>query len=106
MRVLVLSRPTPNPPPPEMMPALIEAFKAWREKYRSKMEMFEFFSAGAGGWGVLNTSDDVELSQIMMEFPFQPFSSNELIPTVNGDEALQRLGETFNQMMAAMQPKG
>jgi hypothetical protein len=89
-----------------MMPALIGAFKAWREKWRSKMEMFEFFSAGAGGWGVLNAADDRELSQIMLEYPFQAFSANELIPTVNGDDALQRLGETFEQMMAAMKQGG
>jgi hypothetical protein len=86
-----------------MMPALLQAFKAWRAKWRPKMENFEFFSVGAGGWGVINAADDRELSQIMMEYPLQPFSSNELLPTVDGDDAQDRLTATFNQMMAAMQ---
>jgi hypothetical protein len=104
MRTLILSRPTPVSPPPEMMPMLLQAFKGWRAKWRPKMEIFEFFVSGAGGWGVFNTTDEKELSQIMMEYPWQPFSANELIPTVDGDEALDRLIETMNRMMEAMKP--
>ena len=43
----------------------MHSFNAWREKWRPKMEMFEFFAAGAGGWGVINASDEKELSQMM-----------------------------------------
>jgi hypothetical protein len=87
-----------------MLPGLLQAFKGWREKWRPKMEAFEFFAVGAGGWGVINVADEVEASQVMMEYPFAPFSANELLPTVNGDEALDRLAETVNQMLAAMKP--
>jgi hypothetical protein len=103
MRTLILSRQGSTPPPPEMMPGLLQAFKAWRAKWRPKMESFEFFAAGVGGWGVLNTADEKELSQAMMEFPFLPFSNTEALPTIDGDEGLERLIETMNQMMAAMQ---
>jgi hypothetical protein len=103
MRVLVISRPTPTPIPPEMMPGMLQAFKGWREKWRPKMEAFEFFAVGAGGWGVINAANDRELTQIMLEYPLQPFTSNELLPTLNGDEGLEMLIETVNQMMAAMQ---
>lgn len=102
MRFLVLSRPGPTPPPFEMMPALLGAFKEWREKWRPKMESFEFLSSGGGGWGVINTSDDRELSQIMLEYPFGPFSSVELLPTVAGDDALDRVIDFTGQMMAKM----
>lgn len=101
MRVLVVSKPA-TPPPPEMFLGIMQAFKAWREKWRPKMEMFEFFAAGAGGWGVINASDEKELSQIMMEYPWQPFSNTEVLPTVDGDDALDRAIETIGQMMAAM----
>lgn len=104
MRTLIISRPSPTPPPMEMMPGLLQAFKAWREKWRPKMEAFEFFAAGAGGWGVLNTADERELSQIMTEYPLGPFSINEALPTVNGDDALDRVIATTAQMTAAMKP--
>ena len=104
MRVLVLSRNTTTQPAPEMMPGLFQAFKAWRAKWRSKMEMFEFFSGGGGGWGVINAADDRELSQIMIEYPFAGYSTNELIPTVDGDDALERSIKSFNEMMHMMEP--
>jgi hypothetical protein len=87
-----------------MMGGLLQAFKGWREKWRPKMESFEFFAMGGGGWGVINTTDEKELSQAMMEYPFAPFSVTEALPTVDGDDALDRLIATFNQMMAAMKP--
>ena len=45
---------------------------------------------------------ETELSQVMMEFPFAPFSVIQVHPTVDGDEALKRLTETMGQMLAAM----
>ena len=53
---------------------------------------------------MLNTTDEMELAQVMMEFPFGGYSSTEVIPTVNGDEALDRLIETINAMLASMKP--
>jgi hypothetical protein len=88
----------------EMMPALLQAFKDWRQRWRPKMEMFEFFTSGAGGWGVFNAQDEQELSQAMMEYPFGQFSLVETIPTVDGDAALDRAIQTTNQMMQAMRP--
>jgi hypothetical protein len=37
MRILVISRPK-FPIPPEQLPALFQAFAAWRERYRSVSE--------------------------------------------------------------------
>ncbi len=39
MRILVISRPR-FPIPPEQLPALFQAFAAWRERYRSVSESF------------------------------------------------------------------
>jgi muconolactone delta-isomerase len=101
MRALVLVEPGPIGPPPEAMLGVLAAFAAWRDRWRPKMESFEFFAGRGGGWGVFD-ADETELSQAMMEFPFAPFSNIAVHPTVDGDEALVRLTETMKQMLSAM----
>ena len=102
MRALVIVEPGPIGPPPEAVLGILDAFKAWRDRWRPKMESFEFFAGRGGGWGVFNTDDEEELSQAMMEFPFAPFSSLQCYPTVDGDKALQRSRDTTAAMLAAM----
>jgi hypothetical protein len=102
MRALLLVEPGPVPPPPEQLPMLLQAFKAWRAKWRNQMETFEFFAGRGGGWGVVN-ADDKAVAQQMMEFPFTPFSVISIHPTIDGDEALDMLIATVNEMMAQMQ---
>ena len=70
------------------------------------MELFEFWAGRQGGLGVLNVADESELSQMMFEFPFNQFSNIDARPIVDGDEALQRLTQTINEMLAEMQPPG
>ena len=78
---------TPKAPaPPEHLPGLIQLFTDWRAQHRSKFEVFEFF-AGGGGLGILNVSDEAELHQMMMGFPFGPYSDVDIRPIVNGDVA-------------------
>ena len=103
MRALIVVENGAIAPPPDQLPMLIQAFKAWRNKWRDKMEAFEFFAGRGGGWGVFNTSDETEFSQAMMEFPLNPFSTVAVHPTVDGDDALNRLGETINAMLSEMQ---
>jgi len=102
MRTLVIVEPGPVGPPPEVLPMVLDAMSAWRDRWRSKMEQFEFFAGRGGGWGVFNCADDTEFSQAMMEFPFAPFSVISVHPTVAGDDALERLKQTTKQMLAAM----
>ena len=68
MRTLAISK-NSTPPPLEAVGGLLQAFQAWRDRWRPKMEAFECFASGAGGWGVLNTEDEVELSRAMQESP-------------------------------------
>ena len=105
MRTLIIVEPGPVGPPPEALLGILDAFRGWREKWRPKMEAFEFFAGRGGGWGLFNTADEEELSQAMMEFPFAPFSSIQVHPTVNGDRALERVRATTAAMLAAMSPK-
>ena len=55
---------------------------------------------------MLNVADETELSQMTFEFPFNLFSTIDARPIVDGDEALERLTQTINEMLAQMQPQG
>lgn len=101
MRVLVTVEPS-FPVPPEQMPAMLGAFAQWRERWRAKMESFYFFAGRSGGGGVMNTADETELSQMMMEFPFGPVSTINIQPIVDGDDALRRLTATMNTVLSQM----
>lgn len=97
MRVMVLVEPQ-FAVPPEQFPALIQSFVAWREKYRNRMEAFEFFAGSAGGFGILNVADEGTLNQIMMEYAFSPYSHIQVRPILDGDAALAQWQQAVQQM--------
>ena len=98
MRAMVITRPQ-SPPPLDLFPALFDRFADWRERYRDRMESFEFFAGGGGGFGVVNVADEATLNQIMVEYPLLPFSEVEVHPLVDGDTALNQWRQTLQQMM-------
>ena len=87
MRFLFISRPQ-FPVPPDQLPALVEGFVAWWERYRDRWEGAGFFPDGSGGGGICNVADEVELHQMVLEWPFTEFSRNEAYPLVDVDTAL------------------
>lgn len=99
MRVLILSR-TKHLVPREELPVLISALATWRERYREHVEVFEFFTAGGGGCGIINAPDDATLAQMMMEYPFGRISTVELYPIVNGDDMIKRWQEALASLPA------
>ena len=86
MRVAVIVTPK-HQIPPEEMPMVFQAFSAWREQYRDKMEVFEFF-LGGGGFGIFDIDDAEELHRIMLQNPI----------FVDGDTALRQWGEAIEMM--------
>jgi hypothetical protein len=88
MRIFVMVEPR-FPIVREEMPALMDGFAAWRDRYRDRMEVFEFF-IGGGGYGIFAVDDEAELHQIFMEYPFTPLSVITTRPTVDGDVALSQ----------------
>ncbi len=104
MRVAVLVEPGAVPPPPDQLPMLLEAFAQWRERWQERMELFEFWAGRQGGFAVLNVADESELSQMMFEFPLNPFTTIDARPIVDGDDALQRLTQTVQEMLSQMPP--
>jgi hypothetical protein len=98
MRIFVMSLPK-FPTPPEQMPALIQGFVAWREKYRPVMESFDFFAGGGGGYGVVNVPDETTLNQLMLEYPLGPLSELDIRPVIDGDKALAQWQAAMQAMM-------
>ena len=100
MRAIVITRPQ-SPPPLDLLPALFEGFADWRERYRDRMESFNFFAGGGGGFGVVNVADEATLNQMMVENPLLPFSEVEVHPLVDGDTALNQWRQALQRMGGA-----
>jgi muconolactone delta-isomerase len=98
MRALVVVRMSP-PFPQEHEHEIVEAFVAWRAKYRQKMEGFEFF-VGNGGFVLANVVDEAELNRMVMEFPLLPWAEIEVEPVVEGDLALEEWKEAVEAQLA------
>jgi hypothetical protein len=98
MRVFILVEPKFFVPP-DMFPDLLEGFAEWRERYRDRMESFEFFAGGGGGFGVFNVADEATLNQMVIEYPFTPFSELTSRPILDGDTALNQWRQVMQQMM-------
>ena len=97
MRLVVISRPR-FPVPPDQLPTIFQAFAEWRERYRSRMESFEFFAGGGGGFGVFNVPDEATLNQVMLEYPLLPYSELEIRPVLDGDTALRQWQQALQAM--------
>ena len=102
MRALAIVKPTSAVPPPEMVIRLTEGFAAWRAQWKPYMESFYFFASNQGGCGVFNAPDEATLHTICATFPLAFFSTIELLPVVDGDEALARFTDIAKQMLARM----
>jgi hypothetical protein len=98
MRVFILVEPKFFVPP-DMFPDLLEGFANWRERYKDRMESFEFFAGGGGGFGVFNVADEATLNQMVIEYPFTPFSELTSRPILDGDTALNQWRQVMQQMM-------
>ena len=98
MRVFVLVEPKFFAPP-EVFPALIEGFLAWRDTNREHMESFEFFAGGGGGFGIFNGPDEATLNRIMVQYPFFAYSEITVRPILDGDTALGQWREILRDIM-------
>ena len=100
MRVLVISRPTSSPPKEALVP-LMNACADWQARHKSMMESFDCFVAGGSGCGIVNTPDDHALAQMMMEFPWAPYSDVAVHLLTEGDVALQQVRDYYRQQVSA-----
>ncbi|RIK45866.1 MAG: hypothetical protein DCC58_05150 [Chloroflexi bacterium] len=87
MRALIIARGT-SAPPPERMVMIADAFKAWREQHRDRMEEFSWFPTGNSGCAIVNVAHEAEILQITSSYPLTPYSDMEVQLLIDGDAAL------------------
>jgi muconolactone delta-isomerase len=85
--------------PPEQLPSIMERFAEWRERYRGHMESFEFYAGGGGGFMVIDVSNEVELNQMMSEYPFMAYLDVDIHPIIDGDTGLNQWWQVMRQML-------
>ncbi len=103
MQFLVITKQA-NPAPPEMVLPLIDAMQAWVAQHRTsgKMKTVWAFAGTPGGGGVLEVDSHEELDAIMAGFPFQPFSSVEIIALSDIDKSLEGAKAAIQRMMGML----
>ena len=106
MQFLVITKQT-GPPPPEMVVPLIEAMQAWVAEGRASgtNKSSWSFAGMPGGSGFIEVDSHEELDEIMIRFPFAPFSSIEIIALADIDKALEGVKATYQKMMEMMGSK-
>jgi hypothetical protein len=103
VRFLVLDRGAKFPLAPEHLGPMLDAFAEWRERYRGKMESFEWFLNG-GGFGVVDVADERELHAMILELPFAFTDTIEVHPVIDGDTALAATREIWATKLAQAPP--
>jgi muconolactone delta-isomerase len=103
MRYLVVTKQT-TPMPPEMVPALFAAMKAFSARYTAsgKIEQSWSFAGLSGGGAILDVASPEELDEIMAEFPLGPFSQIEIYGLVHLDKSLDAAAKAFEATMGGM----
>jgi len=103
MRYLVVTKQT-TPLPPEMVPALFAAMKAFSARHTAagKIEQSWSFAGLAGGGAILNVASPEELDEIMAEFPLGPFSHIEIYGLVHLDKSLDAAAKAFEALMGGL----
>ena len=96
MRYLVVTKQT-TPMPPEMVPGLFAAMKAFSARYLAsgKAEQTWGFAGVQGGGAILNVASPEELDEIMAQFPFGPFSRTTIYSLVDLNSSLDNASKAF-----------
>ena len=98
MRFVVITR-LMSVVPPEQLPSIMERFAEWREQYRERTESFEFFAGGGGGFMVVNVPNEVELNQLMAEYPLIPYLEMDVRPLIDGDTGLEQWWQVMRRIL-------
>ena len=98
MRFLVTSTPKFQIPP-QLAPTMITAMEEWVKRHTAdkKLEQTWGFARGGGG-GILNVASHEELSEILTQIPFMPFSDMHVEPLVPIEVGLKNLRQAAARM--------
>jgi hypothetical protein len=105
MRFLVTTDPK-HMAPPELIPMLIDGMDGWLSKYKSNFVAVWSSAGKPGGGGIVEVDSPEQLDQMMIEFPFGPFSEIRIMPIVELRESLRKVKAHFEQVAAMMRQAG
>lgn len=88
--------------PPEMVPMMIDGLVAWAEEYEDKMESIWSTAGTPGGGAIVNVESLEELDELMIGFPFGPFSDINITPIVELGHSMERVKSHFEKVAALM----
>jgi hypothetical protein len=94
MRFAIIYRPK-HPAPQEQLPELLKRMGEWMKEHGSRIEGTQFFVDG-GGFGIIDTEDAGELSRLISEHPFTPYSDVEVKPVIDPEAAMAVLVEVYS----------
>ncbi len=89
-------------PPPQIMPALVEATIQWmaQAKGGGKFDAIYSIAGQPGGLGIANVGSLEELNDIIAGYPMTPFCDVQTLPLSDIDQALAALREQVKKMGA------
>jgi len=90
-------------PPPEIMPALVEATIQWMAwaKGSGKFDAIYSVAGQPGGLGIASVDSLEELDDLVRGYPMTPFCDVQTIPLSDVDHALAALREQVKKMGAS-----
>jgi muconolactone delta-isomerase len=90
-------------PPPEMLPALVEATIQWMAwaKGSGKFDTIYSIAGQPGGLGIANVDSLEELDDLIQGYPMTPFCDVQTLPLSDVDRALTTLREQVKKMGAS-----
>ncbi len=90
-------------PPPEIMPALVEATTQWIAwaKGSGKFDVIYSVAGQPGGLAIVDVSSLEELNDLVQGYPMTPFSDVQTLPLSDIDQALSTLREQVKKMSAS-----
>jgi muconolactone delta-isomerase len=94
MRFAIIYRPK-HPAPQEQLPELLKRMGEWMKEHGSRIQGTQFFVDG-GGFGIIDTEDVGELSRLISEHPFTPYSDVEVKPVIDPEAAMAVLVEVYS----------
>ena len=89
-------------PPPQIMPALVEATIQWmaQAKGSGKFDAIYSIAGQPGGLGIANVGSLEELNDLIAGYPMTPFCDVQTLPLSDIDQALTTLREQVKKMGA------
>ncbi|HEX5763423.1 MAG TPA: DUF3303 family protein [Solirubrobacterales bacterium] len=93
MRFAIIYRPKETPPP-DQLPAMLQGMADWMQSHGDRVSGVQFF-VGGGGFGTIDTDDAEELTRLISEHPFTPYSEIEVRPLLEPQAALAILQDVY-----------